>query len=195
VLGVVDRHAPGSTPGERGVVDDGHPVVGAVAVLEVQHSRPVVGEILRHLARSATPSRTDISRHVGLEDIATHDVMQMRAGRFPGLDDGVQALDGERGASKAEASVDRGGQGDSNRQRLHLGDGLARRQDWAWWLRRRTRKAETVALCSAHSYKGNSPPGKRHQELHPSARITIHSAKMGEIRSLERRGGESAMLV
>lgn len=100
-LGVVDGHATLGAGRQSGVVDDGDALVRPVGVLEVEHSGPVVGEVLGHLTGGAGTAGADIALHSGVEGISTHDVVEMGRRGLAGLDDGVEALDGQRGAPEA----------------------------------------------------------------------------------------------
>lgn len=106
MLGVVDGHATSGAARQGGVVDNRHAVVGAVGgILEIQNGRPVVREILGHLTSGTVRPSPDIAGHRGVEGIPTDDMMKMRRPELAGLDDGVKALDGQRRASKAKASL------------------------------------------------------------------------------------------
>src|SRR3569833_1174503 len=94
-------------------------VVRAVARLEVQQSRPVVGRVLGELAGRARGLRANIPRHGGVERIPSFYLMHVGAGDGTGLDDGVEALDDQLAASEAQVSL--GGPGERDeRSPLHL---------------------------------------------------------------------------
>lgn len=98
-LGVVDgkaaRRALGATE-ERLDGKNGHAVVRSVGVLEVQVGSPVVGKVFRHLTSSAGAPLANIARHGGVEGVASDNVVHMSGRNSARLDDGVEALDGQR---------------------------------------------------------------------------------------------------
>ena len=68
-------------------------MVGAIlGVLEVHVRNPVVGEIIRHLARRAGGPLTNVAQHGGVECIASDDHVQMCGRQRAGLGRGVQPL-------------------------------------------------------------------------------------------------------
>jgi len=96
-------------------------VVRAVGgMLEVHHSSPVVGEVLGHLAGSAGTPSTDIAGHGCVEGISANDVVKMCRRGVTRLHDGIEALGGQRRASKSKTCLNRGDERKSESKRLHL---------------------------------------------------------------------------
>jgi hypothetical protein len=97
-------------------------VVGPIGrVFEVQCSCPVVGEVVRHLARSTCSARTHIAGHSSVERIAANNVMDVSGWERAWLCSGVKALEGQGGTGEAESRLD-GSDEREGCEGLHLGD-------------------------------------------------------------------------
>jgi hypothetical protein len=74
-------------------------------MLEEEDSSPIVGKVLGHLAGCARGPLAHVAQHCDVERIAADDVVQMGGWIRTGLNDGVEALEGQGRAWKAEASL------------------------------------------------------------------------------------------
>jgi hypothetical protein len=71
-------------------------VVGAIGrMLEIQGRGPVIGKVIRHLAGSAGGPRANVTRHGGIESVATNDVMNMGGWERTWIAGGIKALKGQ----------------------------------------------------------------------------------------------------
>jgi hypothetical protein len=76
---------------------------GAVAGLEVQVRRPIVGEILGELAGGASSGSRNIARcHRGVEAVSSYDLVDVSSGDLARVDEGVKPVDNDLGASKSQ---------------------------------------------------------------------------------------------
>jgi hypothetical protein len=83
-----------------------HTVVGSVCrILEVQDSSPVIGKVLRHLARGARGALANITFHCSIEGVSTDDVVKMSGWAGAWLAGRIKALKGQRRAWEAKASL------------------------------------------------------------------------------------------
>lgn len=101
------------------VVHEGKVVYVPVGRLEIQNGRPVVAEIFAKRTRCARALLANVALHAGVEGIPADDVVEMGRADDARLDDGVQALHGERGASEAEGGLDGRGERQGEREGLH----------------------------------------------------------------------------
>lgn len=90
-------------------------------MFKVQCRRPVVGEILGHLAGSASSPLADVTVHGRVKRISTDDMMNMSRRKGAWLASGIKALEGQRRTWKAKPSLNRGDESESCSERLHLG--------------------------------------------------------------------------
>ena len=62
----------------------------------------------------------DLGIHGGVEGIAADDLVNVRGRYLAGLDEGIEALDAQGGASEAEVGISRAGEPKGNRKPLHF---------------------------------------------------------------------------
>ncbi|KJR83613.1 uncharacterized protein SPSK_04359 [Sporothrix schenckii 1099-18] len=147
VLCVVHRQAALGAVGaaQQGLHGDvGHAVVAAVVwALEVQHRRPVVGKVLRHLARCARRPRGHITCHRHVEGVAADNVVHMRRGERARLARRIEPLVDERRAWEPQSGVRRNGERQKRgRERLHCDQSLLERCKYKMSVRRERSNAD-----------------------------------------------------
>lgn len=76
--------------------------------------------ILRHLTSSAGASFANVTRHGGVEGISSDNVMDMSRRGLARLNNWINTLDSERGASKAKTGLNWRDERNCDRERLHL---------------------------------------------------------------------------
>ncbi len=102
LLRVIYRHSPLDI---RGVVAPStqlcvgvlrHPLVRAVLMSEVQHCRPIIGEVFGVGTRRAPALLTNIALHGRIECITADDLMHVARWDAARLDERIKSIDGHR---------------------------------------------------------------------------------------------------
>jgi len=123
LLKVIDSH-PSLQVTQESIGILRHALVGPITRLEVHDSGPVVGEVLREAAGGASSPLRNVrcGVHGRVEAISSDDLVQMGRRDDAGLDDGVEALDAQSRASKAEVGFRWRDERKSDSEPLHVGE-------------------------------------------------------------------------
>ena len=81
----------------------GHTLEGAVPGPEVKVGGPVVGEVVRELARGAGGGLGDVTGgHGGVEAVSSDNLVDVGGGKLTGVDEGVETVNDNLGASESQ---------------------------------------------------------------------------------------------